>query len=78
MEAMQTALDVGQWDVVNIKEELGDQEWYKAILVDAIGANMEAIQDRVIEKLRARYPEKYTDEAAINRDLVTERAILEK
>lgn len=77
MEAMQTALDEGKWDIVNLKEELGDQEWYKAILVDAIGANMEAIQERVIAKLRARYPEKYTDDAAINRDLVTERAILE-
>lgn len=77
MEAMQKAMDNGSWDVVNLKEEIGDQEWYKAILVDAIGANLEAIQDRVIAKLKARYPDKYTDAAAINRDLTTERAILE-
>lgn len=77
MEAMQTAIDTGSWDVVNLKEEIGDQQWYQAILVDAIGGDLEAIQERVIAKLRARYPEKYTDAAAINRDLVTERAILE-
>jgi len=31
-----------------------------------------------IEKLRARYPEKFSSESAINRDLDTEREILEK
>jgi hypothetical protein len=30
-----------------------------------------------IEKLKARYPEKFTSENAINRDLKTERYILE-
>ena len=78
MEALLKAYDTGSFDVVNLKEEIGDQEWYQAILVDALGANMEAIQARVIEKLRARYPQKYTDESAINRDLTTERAILER
>lgn len=77
MEAMQKARKTGTWDTVNLKEEIGDLQWYQAILVDAIGGDLEAIQQRVIAKLQARYPEKYTDEAAINRDLVTERAILE-
>jgi hypothetical protein len=30
-----------------------------------------------IKKLQARYPEKFTTEKAINRDLKTERTILE-
>lgn len=77
MEAMQKAKATGMWDIVNLKEEIGDQQWYQAILIDAIGGDLEAIQQRVIAKLQARYPDKYTDEAAINRDLVTERAILE-
>ena len=31
-----------------------------------------------IDKLKVRYPEKFTEECAINRDLVAERAELEK
>lgn len=77
MEAMRSAYVTGTWDEVNLKEELGDQEWYQAILVDELKANMESIQQRVIEKLKARYPEKYSDDAAINRDVAVERKILE-
>lgn len=65
-------------DLVNIGEEIGDSEWYKAILTDATGLNLEDIQTTVIAKLKARYPDKYSDENALNRDLVVERAILEK
>lgn len=39
--------------------------------------DIEEILTRNIEKLRARYPEKYTDYHAINRDLETERQVLE-
>lgn len=35
------------------------------------------ILDKNIEKLRARYGDKFTSEKAINRDLETERIILE-
>lgn len=77
MEAMQTALDEGKWDIVNLKEEIADSEWYKAILVDALGCEIEDLQRTVIEKLRLRYPDKYTDSAAINRDLIAERELLE-
>ena len=35
------------------------------------------VLDRNIEKLRVRFPEKFTTEKALNRDLVTERRILE-
>lgn len=64
-------------DIVNLKEEAGDIMWYLAILADALGVTFEEIWEKNIAKLAARYPEKYTDDAAINRDTAVERAILE-
>lgn len=39
---------------------------------------IESILDTNIEKLKARYGDKFSSEKAINRDLTTERSILEK
>ena len=64
-------------DKTNLKEELGDSQWYGAIACDALGTTFEAEQERNIAKLTARYPEKFTEDKAINRDLATERGILE-
>ena len=65
-------------DVVNLKEELGDLLWYISITMDELGTNYDAEMQRVINKLKSRYPEKFTEEKAENRDLKTEREILEK
>lgn len=65
-------------DVVNIKEEIGDLMYYSALLADEFGFNLNLILQNNIEKLRARYPEKFTEDSAINRDLGKEREILEK
>jgi len=67
----------GKLDVVNVQEEFGDLAWYQAIGVDATNADWEQILETNIAKLRARYPEKFTSENAINRDLRKERSILE-
>lgn len=64
-------------DMTNVKEEAGDILWYLAILFDAIGTDFTTEQKRVIEKLKTRFPEKFTEEAAYNRDLVAERKVLE-
>lgn len=64
-------------DVVNLKEELGDLLWYVSIAMDELGTNYDAEMQRVINKLKSRYPEKFTEEKAENRDLKTEREILE-
>lgn len=74
IEAIQSG---GPVDAVNIQEEIGDICWYVAILLDTIGGNWEQLLNTNIAKLRARYPEKFTNEDAIERDLVTERQILE-
>ena len=65
-------------DWVNVKEELGDVLWYVANMCNLNGWDMRDILNTNIKKLELRYPEKFTTENAINRDLEKERKILEK
>lgn len=64
-------------DLVNLVEEIGDDSWYTSLILDALETNFEAAWEKNIAKLRARYPEKFTSELALNRDLDAERAALE-
>lgn len=65
-------------DAVNIQEEMSDIAWYEAILHDTLGLDWSQGLENVINKLRVRYPDKYSDDAAANRDLEAERAELER
>lgn len=65
-------------DKVNLKEELGDLEWYVALAIDELKTTFGYIFETNIEKLRARYPNKFTEKDALNRDLDKERKILER
>lgn len=65
-------------DWVNVKEELGDLMWYIANFCTMHGIDIEEIMETNIAKLKARYPDKFTEEKAIHRDLNKEREILEK
>jgi len=65
-------------DLVNLIEEISDIFWYCAIACDALEVDMNKVMQINIEKLAARYPDRFTEEAAINRDLETERKILEQ
>ena len=64
-------------DVVNVKEEAGDILWYLPILFDELGTDFETEATRVINKLKTRFPDKFTEETVYNRDLETERKVLE-
>lgn len=64
-------------DAVNLKEEIGDALWYIALLCRRLNVSMESIMQTNIDKLKARYPQKFTEEAAMKRDLDVERKILE-
>lgn len=64
-------------DRVNLIEEVGDLCWYMAIILDVLGADPEEVLGININKLRARYPEKFTAMEATVRDLMAERAVLE-
>lgn len=65
-------------DLVNLGEETGDGLWYMAILLEAIGSDFDAEMRRNNRKLRSRFPDGFTEYDANNRDLGTERAILEQ
>lgn len=65
------------FDEVNIKEELGDLMWYVARTCDTLGLTLEEVMEVNINKLKARYGDKFTAYAALNRDLENERKVLE-
>lgn len=54
-------------DVENLKEEAGDILWYMALLLRTLDTTFEEVMAANITKLQKRYPEKYTDQAAIAR-----------
>ena len=64
-------------DLTNLREEGGDLFWYMAVFCDALQISFEEMQGLNIEKLAARYPDKFTEYKALNRDLEAERTILE-
>jgi hypothetical protein len=64
-------------DRPNIIEEVGDSKWYMAILAP-IGRFLWGQDEKInIAKLRARFPERFTEYDANNRDLAAERKLLE-
>ena len=65
-------------DITNIKEEVQDCLWYISIIMDELDFTYEEAMITNIAKLKARYPEKFSEHHALNRDLVTERQILEQ
>ncbi len=78
MDAIKKHLMYGKpIDFTNLKEEAGDIEWYIALLLGLLGTDHTEIFTINIEKLRLRYPNKFTEFDALNRDLPAERKILE-
>jgi NTP pyrophosphatase (non-canonical NTP hydrolase) len=76
-DALKKALIYGKpFDKVNAIEELGDLMWYIAIASDTLEVSLEDIMEKNIAKLKARYGEKFTEEAALNRDLDKEINVL--
>lgn len=70
-----------QLDVTNIKEELGDCMWYIAEACNALDLDLgKDVMEPNIRKLQKRYPEKFSEELALekNRNRATERAIIEE
>lgn len=73
-------------DLVNLREEFGDNQWYVAVFLRAFselvgvrdGVSFNELHRNVNRKLRARFPAGFTEYDANNRDLAKERAILEE
>jgi NTP pyrophosphatase (non-canonical NTP hydrolase) len=66
-----------QIDKTNLVEEVGDLMWYVGVMCSELGVDLEDVMEKNIAKLRARYGEKFTEAAALNRNLEAERKILE-
>lgn len=64
-------------DTVNAIEELGDSTWYERIACDELGIQYIEMMARNVAKLKTRFPEKFTEGLANERDIATERRILE-
>lgn len=64
-------------DWVNVKEEIGDIMWYLANFCRTNNFNLQEILDVNIEKLKCRYPERFSEDNAIFRNIDAERSILE-
>jgi NTP pyrophosphatase (non-canonical NTP hydrolase) len=65
-------------DTVNVVEEVGDLMWYCAIILDELDVEFEDVMEKNINKLKARYGEKFSETSANTRNLEKERKILEK
>jgi NTP pyrophosphatase (non-canonical NTP hydrolase) len=59
--------------VADVEEEVGDCLWYLALLCNAMGIPMERAMKGNLAKLKARFPHRFTEEAAANRDPAAER-----
>ena len=70
-------LGVERIDNVGLAEENSDCCWYLARANEVLQTSFESIMETNIRKLAARYPNKFTSESALNRNLDAERAILE-
>lgn len=68
-----------EMDWVNLVEEFGDVIWYMHIpfIYGAIDPDINPVLRKNLLKLYARFKDKFDTEKAINRDLDTERRILE-
>jgi len=64
-------------DVVNGMEELGDNQWYVGLAIDVFKTTMNDILTMNINKLQLRYPEKFCETKAVERNLDAERELLE-
>ncbi len=65
-------------DKVNLEEEVADIMWYIANLCRLSDMDFEKLLQNNIDKLRIRFPDKFTMENALNRNLDAERKELEK
>src|SRR5687768_12645927 len=55
LSALLSQLEGEEFDVVNVAEEIGDVDWYKAIAIDEISIPEKTIRQVLINKLAKRY-----------------------
>ena len=76
-EVKRTKLYGKELDKTNLLEEAGDIMWYLAVLCDDLQVDFETIWQKNIDKLKVRFPDKFTNKEALERNTIAERKILE-
>lgn len=74
---LNTYKDGKEVDYKNLKEEMGDVSWYLAEGIRQSKVSFEEVFESNINKLSARFPDKFTQECALERDLEAEEKALE-
>lgn len=64
-------------DHENLVEEMGDLFWYIALMATHLGVSFEEIMEKNNTKLRLRYPDKFSESHALNRNLEKEKDVFE-
>lgn len=59
-------------DIVNLQEEVGDICWYLNLLCAWMGTTLEEQMEHNAEKLRIRYPVKFEQQKALERNVENE------
>lgn len=72
-------LSLEDFDIPNLKEELGDMFWYMSLIADAAGFKLqECLEFNELKLQKLRYKTgKFTADEAISRDTVAERSLFE-
>ena len=66
-----------EYSELNQLEEVGDLSWYYALLLKSVKHSPSEVWEANIRKLKARYPQNFETEKALNRDLVKEEIALQ-
>ena len=76
-EMINAKLDKRDYNYENLEEEGGDAYWYMALYTRAINTTIGKLWAKNIKKLKARFPNKFTTDSALNRDLENEKVAME-
>lgn len=78
LQAIAKGSRTGEVDRVNLVEEMGDIEWYMALMYRTLRATPEQARDINIRKLALRFPKEFKESQAIHRNVGAERKLMEK
>lgn len=68
LDALKKSMFYGtDFDLVNLKEEVGDVMWYVAQICRSEGWDLEEVMQENIDKLKLRYPHNWNQQDAIKR-----------
>ena len=56
-------------DLDRFKDELGDSQWYMAVVIHLFGFDMEDVAKQNLAKLNVRYPDGFSADASRNRKI---------